>query len=577
MSDTYIAYARDDREFVRQFVAALQADGCDCAVNWEDSAPSTAFWDRTCAAIDAADLFVFIISPDSLSSPVCHTEIMHATLQRKRLAPVLYREVNPDAAFAHLVTPTLEDATVAQLDGQSLMTLAQKNWELLSRYPVLHCREEEDFPRATRSLRRLLDTDRAHVRQHTRLLVAGKAWQASPDDPRLVLRGEDLQAAEVWLTEGYHKEPAPLDVHYQFIQASRTADRARGRQIVTGLAVGLVILALLLAAAVVLNLLTDRGRAAAEDHASTAEALVQAAGDDLATAEAERESAQTRAVGVQALLALDGPDPDLPALLAVEALENYPYTWQAERALGLALVRLEPPRLIEVGEPLAGVAWSADGAVIVTTTGAGEERPWEVEADAANDADVPTPAPPDDSRRFVFVASGRVEVEDAASGDVLLTLNGHDGPVYAAAWSSDRALLATASDDGTARIWDAASGAELLSLSGHDGAVDAVAWLPNPDGKRPLRVVTGGDDGTARIWDAATGAELLTLTGHAGAVTAVAWSMDGGRILTAGADGTARLWHVWPSMQALVDEARACCVARELTAGERAAFGLPLR
>jgi WD40 repeat protein len=36
--------------------------------------------------------------------------------------------------------------------------------------------------------------------------------------------------------------------------------------------------------------------------------------------------------------------------------------------------------------------------------------------------------------------------------------------------------------DKTAKVWDAASGQELLTLRGHNGHVYSVAW--SPDGKR---------------------------------------------------------------------------------------------
>ena len=45
-----------------------------------------------------------------------------------------------------------------------------------------------------------------------------------------------------------------------------------------------------------------------------------------------------------------------------------------------------------------------------------------------------------------------------------------------------RQAPASASEDQTAKVWDAASGQELLTLKGHTGPVISVAW--SPDGKR---------------------------------------------------------------------------------------------
>jgi WD40 repeat protein len=68
-----------------------------------------------------------------------------------------------------------------------------------------------------------------------------------------------------------------------------------------------------------------------------------------------------------------------------------------------------------------------------------------------------------------------------------------------AAFSLDGARIVTASADNTARLWDAATGQPIVVLKGHDGIVISAAF--SPDG---ARVVTASRDGTARLWDART-------------------------------------------------------------------------
>src|SRR6202034_4225986 len=85
--------------------------------------------------------------------------------------------------------------------------------------------------------------------------------------------------------------------------------------------------------------------------------------------------------------------------------------------------------------------------------------------------------------------------------------------VRSAAFSPDGKRIVTASNDKTARIWDAASGQQLMMLSGHQDVVASAAF--SPDG---TRIVTASYDKTARVWDAATGKQLAVLTGHDGGV-----------------------------------------------------------
>ena len=79
-------------------------------------------------------------------------------------------------------------------------------------------------------------------------------------------------------------------------------------------------------------------------------------------------------------------------------------------------------------------------------------------------------------------------------------LRGHMGRSFCArfgcsAAEPDRVLLATASEDKTARIWDAATGECVRILPGHKDEVLRVTW--SPCGKL---LVTGGAEGKAMVW-----------------------------------------------------------------------------
>ena len=66
----------------------------------------------------------------------------------------------------------------------------------------------------------------------------------------------------------------------------------------------------------------------------------------------------------------------------------------------------------------------------------------------------------------------------------------------------------TTSRDRTAKVWLAASGECLLTLQGHGEAVLSAVF--SPDGQQ---VLTASWDCTAKVWAAASGECLLTLQG----------------------------------------------------------------
>jgi hypothetical protein len=88
MADVFISYAREDREFVRKLQKALEEHNRNTWIDWKDI-PLTAKWkEEVFSAIDNADSFAAVISPDFILSKPCQDELDHAAHNNKRMVPL---------------------------------------------------------------------------------------------------------------------------------------------------------------------------------------------------------------------------------------------------------------------------------------------------------------------------------------------------------------------------------------------------------------------------------------------------------------------------------------------------------
>jgi len=133
---------------------------------------------------------------------------------------------------------------------------------------------------------------------------------------------------------------------------------------------------------------------------------------------------------------------------------------------------------------------------------------------------------PDGTRIVSGSSDDTLKLWDAATGEELRTLKGHEEEVRSVSFSPDGTRIVSGSKDETVKLWDAASGEELRTLTGHQHWVHSVSF--SPDG---MRVVSGSHDNTIKIWDAATGEELRTLKGSEGPIGHMSFSPDGASLV----------------------------------------------
>jgi WD40 repeat protein len=422
-----------------------------------------------------------------------------------------------------------------------------------------------------------MDTDRAFRAWQERLRGGLRQWQESGGDEGALLRGTPLGVAENWLAERarelseaevkYIQESNALQERQQTERERLQAEREHRRRVtLTGLAVGLLITLILSLVA-----FQQRQEALTQRENSMRQAAILLAG------QAENELA-------------DGYY-DRAILLALAALEYYPYTPQAEHALGQAVSYNRALQIYsEHQSAVTSVAWSPDGTKIASSSTDNTVRVWDPstgddlliinlpEGITGNiyDQALSVKWSPD-GKHLLTVSGDRwtlgsqdfdLILWDALTGVLLTTIDipnlakpeaGDLGTWYynyatsgAAAYAPESGRLATLAGDDSAIIWDASLLEQEFTLAGHTNDVNAVAWSPDE-----RFVATASEDGTARIWDAQTGEEILVLRGHEGGVNALVWSPGGDQLATAGADGTVRFWDTGNGMIVRTLEAKA--------------------
>ncbi|MBZ0320585.1 MAG: toll/interleukin-1 receptor domain-containing protein [Anaerolineae bacterium] len=217
MSDVMISYSRKDTDFVRRLHQALSQQKREGWVDWEGIPLTADWWSEICHAIESADTFLFVISPDSLTSPVCHLEIDHARRHNKRLVPIVRRPSDPTEAFGVLAAIPADANTQARLGGRDLLAIARDNWNALSRHNWLTFDQDAEFTANFQKLITALDMDLDYIRQHTRLLMRAKEWETARRIGASLLRDEELAAAQQWLASSGGKDPGPSELHTQYI------------------------------------------------------------------------------------------------------------------------------------------------------------------------------------------------------------------------------------------------------------------------------------------------------------------------------------------------------------------------
>jgi WD40 repeat protein len=199
MAKVFISYSRKDIDFAKRLTEELKKSDLGFWVDWEGIPPTVDFMKKIEKGIEESDIFLFLVSPDSVKSKVCGDEIAHAAKNGKRLIPLIVRDVKSE---------------------KIPQELSHLNW--------IFFRERDNFEESFQKLLLGINTDFDWVDVHSRLLVRAIEWEQANKDNSFLLRGKDLHDAETQLAINTSKNPYPTDLHREYILKSReAADRQR--------------------------------------------------------------------------------------------------------------------------------------------------------------------------------------------------------------------------------------------------------------------------------------------------------------------------------------------------------------
>eukprot|EP01005_Ploeotia_sp_CARIB1_P001922 NODE_82_length_1686_cov_525.660038_g80_i0.p1 GENE.NODE_82_length_1686_cov_525.660038_g80_i0~~NODE_82_length_1686_cov_525.660038_g80_i0.p1 ORF type:complete len:455 (-),score=115.37 NODE_82_length_1686_cov_525.660038_g80_i0:242-1606(-) len=137
------------------------------------------------------------------------------------------------------------------------------------------------------------------------------------------------------------------------------------------------------------------------------------------------------------------------------------------------------------------------------------------------------------TRRGHTIVDNTEEIDEA----VVHSYVGHCGTVFGCAFSSDGALMVSASKDKTLKVWKVQSNSLVHTLEGHSGPVLACTFSPIGN-----EIVSASDDHTLRKWDSTSGSSIGVLNGHTLPVYCCVYSPDGHVIASGAGDTTVRTW-----------------------------------
>ena len=127
-----------------------------------------------------------------------------------------------------------------------------------------------------------------------------------------------------------------------------------------------------------------------------------------------------------------------------------------------------------------------------------------------------------------------------------MRFHGHSGEVNAISWDPSGQVLASCSDDATAKIWSMESTTPRCVLK-HDKEIYTIKWrkhAPGEDASKPSMLASASFDCTVKLWDVEQSKAIFTLEKHTEPVYTIAFNPDGQYLLSGSFDKSLHVWSV---------------------------------
>ncbi|XP_062501857.1 transducin beta-like protein 3 [Corticium candelabrum] len=125
----------------------------------------------------------------------------------------------------------------------------------------------------------------------------------------------------------------------------------------------------------------------------------------------------------------------------------------------------------------------------------------------------------------------------SSTGSLVNTLRGHKRGVWCVCFSPVDKCLATCSGDMTIKIWSLTDAVCVKTLEGHSQSVLRVLFISNG-----MQLVSCGSDGLIKLWNVKNNECVATLDKHIGKVWALAVTEDGDFVVSGGSDSLLVVW-----------------------------------